>query len=49
MVKYGYADSPKKMVERMKYDLIYLENMSLIYDLKIFFYTLKTIITGKGV
>ena len=49
MVKYGYADSPEKMIERMKFDLIYLENMSLIYDLKIFFYTLKTIITGKGV
>lgn len=49
MVKYGYADTVDKMVERMKYDIIYLENMSILLDLKIFFYTIKTIFTGKGV
>lgn len=49
MVKYGYADSVEKMVDRLKFDLIYLENMSILFDIKIFFYTVKTIITGKGV
>ena len=49
MVKYGYADSIDKMIDRLKFDLIYLENMSILLDLKIFFYTLRTIVTGKGV
>ncbi len=49
MVKYGYADTVEKMLERLKYDMIYLENMSILYDFKILFYTIRTIITGKGV
>lgn len=49
MVKYGYADNVDKMVDRLKYDIIYLENMSMLLDMKIFFYTIKTIITGEGV
>lgn len=49
MVKFGYAGSVDEMVERMKYDLIYLENMSLINDLKIMVYTVETVLTGKGI
>ena len=49
MVKYGYAQSVDKMIERLSYDIIYLENMSLIIDLKILIYTIKTVITGKGI
>ena len=49
MVKYGYADSVEKMIERLKFDIIYIENMSIVYDLRILFYTIQTIITGKGV
>lgn len=48
MVKYGYAQNVDQMVERLSYDLLYLENMSLINDFKIMVYTIKTIVTGKG-
>ena len=49
MVKYGYAARVDKMVERMEYDILYYENMSLTLDLTILIYTVKTVITGKGV
>lgn len=48
MVKYGYASNIEGMIERMKYDIIYIENISLITDLKIAFYTIWTVVTGKG-
>ena len=35
MVKYGYANTVDKMIERLQYDLIYLENRSLSIDIKI--------------
>ena len=49
MVKYGYASTVEEMVERTRYDLIYLANMSLSVDCKILIYTLKTVFGGKGV
>jgi len=49
MVKFGYARNIDEMIERIKYDILYYENMSLMLDLKIIIYTFKTIITGKGV
>lgn len=48
MVKYGYASEVDEMVERSKYDLIYISNMSVLVDLKIMLYTIKTILEGKG-
>ncbi|MEE0890187.1 MAG: sugar transferase [Bacteroidales bacterium] len=47
-VKYGYAESVDEMVERLKYDLIYLENPSLSTDIKILFYTAVIILQGRG-
>ncbi|MBX7225444.1 MAG: sugar transferase [Chitinophagales bacterium] len=48
MVKYGYASNVEEMVKRMKYDLIYVENISISLDIKILFYTILTLIQGKG-
>lgn len=48
-VKYGYASDVDSMIERLEYDLLYLENMSLSIDLKIIIYTILIILKGKGV
>lgn len=47
-VKYGYAENVDEMVDRLKYDIIYLENMSLYLDIKILIYTIKTVLEGSG-
>ena len=47
-VKYGYASNVDEMVERLRYDLLYLDNMSLTTDLKIMVYTVKIIVQGRG-
>ncbi|MDR2811453.1 MAG: sugar transferase [Tannerellaceae bacterium] len=49
MVKYGYACNVDEMIERLEYDMLYYENMSLVLDLMILAYTIKTVITGKGI
>jgi exopolysaccharide biosynthesis polyprenyl glycosylphosphotransferase len=48
-VKYGYAENVEQMIQRLKYDLLYLDNMSLFVDFKILIYTLLTIIKRKGI
>ncbi|MDE5839363.1 MAG: sugar transferase, partial [Muribaculaceae bacterium] len=48
MVQYGYASDIDEMVDRSKYDLIYISNMSILVDLKIMLYTILTILEGKG-
>lgn len=47
-VKYGYASSVDEMVERLKFDILYIENMSLALDIKIILYTVIVIIEGRG-
>lgn len=48
MVKFGYASSIAEMVLRMPYDLMYIENTSLLLDIRIMLHTLSTIFKGKG-
>ena len=47
-VKYGYASTVDEMCERLKYDLLYMENMSITTDLKILIYTVFIILQGRG-
>lgn len=49
MVKFGYASTVDEMINRLKYDILYIENVSFIVDLKILFYTIHTVFTGKGI
>ncbi|RZK30894.1 MAG: sugar transferase, partial [Hymenobacter sp.] len=47
-VKYGYAETVGQMVERLKFDILYIENMSLAMDFRVLLYTLKIIVEGRG-
>ncbi len=48
MVRFGYASSVDEMITRMRYDLMYVNNFSLLMDFRILIYTVMTIIKGKG-
>lgn len=48
-IKIGYSDTIEKMIERLNYDIIYIDNMSLLVDLKILIYTFEIIFKGKGI
>ena len=47
-VKYGYAENVEQMLDRMKFDLLYLKNRSIALDIKIMFYTIAIVLKAKG-
>ncbi len=47
-VKYGYASNVDEMIERLKYDILYIENMSIAMDVKILIYTVLIVLQGRG-
>lgn len=49
MVKFGYASDVDQMIKRLEYDILYCEKMSLVLDVTILIYTVKTVYTGKGI
>lgn len=47
-IRFGYADNLDQMLKRARYDLIYLDNLSIYTDFKVILSTIKVVFEGKG-
>ena len=47
-IKVGYTDTIEKMIIRLNFDVVYIENMSLLLDVRIMFHTIGVLLNGKG-
>ncbi|MEO0330784.1 MAG: exopolysaccharide biosynthesis polyprenyl glycosylphosphotransferase, partial [Bacteroidota bacterium] len=47
-IKFGYASDIDEMVKRLRYDLVYLRNVSLLVDLKIILMTVVIVFKAEG-
>lgn len=48
-VRFGYASTIEQIAERMQYDLYYVRNFSIMFDLKVILHTVRVVLSGKGV
>jgi lipopolysaccharide/colanic/teichoic acid biosynthesis glycosyltransferase len=47
-VQYVYGASVEDARRKLEYDLFYLKNMSIMFDIAIIFHTVRTIMSGQG-
>jgi lipopolysaccharide/colanic/teichoic acid biosynthesis glycosyltransferase len=47
-VRYGYADNEADTIEKLSYDLYYIKHMSPLFDLRILWHSVGTILSGSG-
>jgi lipopolysaccharide/colanic/teichoic acid biosynthesis glycosyltransferase len=47
-VKYGYGASEQDALEKLKYDLYYVKNMSIVMDLMVILHTVKIVLLSRG-
>jgi exopolysaccharide biosynthesis polyprenyl glycosylphosphotransferase len=48
-VKFGYAENVEQMTQRLRYDMLYMENMSIYTDFVIIYYTILLLFKGRHV
>lgn len=47
-VKFRYAENPEDHLEKLQYDLAYIKNMNLLYDVQIILETVKVMLFRQG-
>lgn len=47
-VKFGYAENVGQMLQRLRYDLLYIDNASMWLDVRVMLLTARVMIQGKG-
>jgi sugar transferase (PEP-CTERM system associated) len=48
-INYGYGSSVEEAKEKLRFDLYYVRNVSVMLDILIVFYTIRTVLKGRGV